>query len=194
LLAGDVTASAEIAEAFLPYIINKLQKYYPNLYDPHLAEEAADEALMHYFEQPSRYNPTLRSFDGYLIMSAKGDLLNLLRKEQNLGLSKNFKLVELDEPGREYMVDDSALTVEEQVFILASPVQPLLERLLPNHTDQKIAILMLEDVHETEEFAHALGIGHFSKEEQEAEVKRHKDRIKKILQRHIDRSELDATE
>jgi hypothetical protein len=52
---------------------------------------------------------------------------------------------------------------------------------------------MLEGVRETDEYAHALGIHELSQRDQKIEVKRHKDRIKKFLKRHIDPSELDAT-
>ena len=76
--------------------------------------------------------------------------------------------------------------------MLTSPVWPLLERLLPNAVDREIALLMLENVRDTDSYAHTLGISHLSQDKREAEVKRHKDRIKKTLQRHIDRSELDA--
>ena len=46
LIAGDVTAPAEIAEIFLPRLVDKLQQRHPNLPDPHLIHMAADDALL----------------------------------------------------------------------------------------------------------------------------------------------------
>lgn len=194
LLEGDVTAPAEIAEIFLPLVANELQKSNPTLHDPHLVDMAADDALLNYLQRPSQYNPAELPLDRYLMMSARGDLLNLLRQQPQPGFSKRTQFVELDAPEREYTieVEDTSLSVEEQAVMLTSPVWPLLERLLPNAVDREIALLMLENVRDTDSYAHTLGISHLSQDKREAEVKRHKDRIKKTLQRHIDRSELDA--
>ena len=193
LLDGDLTASAEIAEVFLPRVVYKLQQRFPNLYDHHLVDTAADDAVFSYLQHPLQYNPVKLSLDGYLTMSARGDLLNLLRKEKNQGMPKNAELVEIDSPVREHNTElkDESLSIEQQAFILTSPVWPLLGHLLPDLADREIALLILEGVRDTNEYAHALGIDHLPKTDQEAEVKRHKDRIKKTLQRHIDRSELD---
>ena len=195
LLEGDVTAPAEIAEIFLPLVADELQKWNPTLHDPHLVDIAADDALLNYLQRPSQYNPADLPLDRYLMMSARGDLLNLLRQQPQPGFSKRTQFVELDAPEREYTieVEDTSLSVEEQAVMLTSPVWPLLERLLPNVVDREIALLMLENVRDTDSYAHTLGISHLSQDRRKAEVKRHKDRIKKTLQRHIDRSELDAT-
>jgi len=45
-----------------------------------------------------------------------GDLLNLIRKERKSGLAAKFQFVELDDPAREYRVEeDGELSVDEQV-------------------------------------------------------------------------------
>jgi hypothetical protein len=195
LTDGDVTAPAEIAEFFLPLVVYKLRQRFPNLYDHHLVDMAADDAFLSYFQHPQQYNPLQLSLVKYLIMSAWGDLLNLLHKSQHLGFPNKTQFVELDASAQEYKteVKDESLSVEEQAFILASPVWTLLEQLLPDVTDREIALLMLEGIRDTNEYARTLGISHLPKANQETEVKRHKDRIKKTLQRHIDRSELDVT-
>jgi hypothetical protein len=43
---------------------------------------------------------------------------------------------------------------------------------------------------ETSAYADTLGVSHLDADEQVSIVKRHKDRLKKMLQRHINRSEL----
>jgi hypothetical protein len=191
LLNGDLTASAEIAELLLPLVVRSLRGRHPNLHDPHLAETAADDAVLNYLRRPDQFDPSLLPLDRYLIMSARGDLLNLLRKDRS---ADPTEIVELDHPDREYGSDvrDESLGVEEQVPIQASPVWPLLAELLPNPVDREMALLILENVRETAEYARILGVDARVREEQEAEVKRHKDRIKKVLRRHIRPSDLGA--
>jgi len=195
LLDGDSTASAETAELLLPFVVRSLQSRHPSLDDPHLAETAADDAVLNYLRRPEQYNPSLLPLDRYLIMSARGDLLNLLRKERSAGPPQEVEVVELDHPDREYGADvvDDSQGVEDQVLILASPIWPLLEELLPNSADREMALLLLENVRDTAEYARVLGVDGLTKEEQEAAVKRHKDRIRKVLRRHARRSELEAT-
>jgi hypothetical protein len=191
LVGGDPTASSQIAEEFLPFVIAKLQNKYPNLDDPHLVAMAADDATLNYLDRPSQYDPKQLPLDRYLLMSAENDLLNSLRGLRISGLPKKIQVVELDVSEWEYEIEDDSLSVEDQVHILTSPIWSLLETLLPHATDRRMASLMLEGVHSTKEYAALLGITDMPKEEQEAEVKRHKDRIKKMLQRHIHRSDLD---
>ena len=191
LQGGDITASAEIAELLLPLVVRSLQRRYPSLHDPHLAETAADDAVLSYLRRPEQFDPSQLPLDRYLVMSARGDLLNLLRKDRSKG---PVEIVELDHPDREYEADirDESLGAEEQVLMQESPVWPMLAQLLPNPADREMALLILENVRDTTEYARILGIGGRVTEEQEAEVKRHKDRIKKVLRRHIRPSDLGA--
>jgi hypothetical protein len=76
------------------------------------------------------------------------------------------------------------------VLARASPVWRRISDLLPDPTDQEIVLLMMEGIRETSAYADVLGISDYSVEEQAAIVKRHKDRLKKKLERHIKRSEL----
>ncbi len=57
LVDGDPTAPAQIAEEFLPVIVTALQRYYPELHDPHFVDDAADEAIVNYLSRPSQYDP-----------------------------------------------------------------------------------------------------------------------------------------
>jgi hypothetical protein len=193
LLDGDVTASARISELFLPLVVSKLNSKYPNLYDPHLAGEAAIDAIMNYLRKPSQFLPHMKRLDSFLMMVAERDLLNLLQKEKNAGLPKKLEVVELNGSDGEYIVDDGEnnLSVEEQVILLTSPLWTTLELVLPDETDRKILKLMMDGERSSLEFASELGIANTPPEHQSSEVKRHKDRIKKTIQRHLPHSELD---
>lgn len=200
LVDGDPTAPAQIAAVFLPVVVKALLRNYPGLHDPHLIDTAADEAIMNYLGRPSQYDPRKLSLRGFLFMSARRDLLNALREQQIPGLPrqkdpdspKKIQVVELDalDWEQETEVDDSSLSIEEQVEILTSPILPKLEALFSSAADREILTLMLDGVRDTSEFSAVLDITELPIPAQEAEVKRHKDRIKKRIQRHIDSSDL----
>jgi RNA polymerase sigma-70 factor, ECF subfamily len=200
LVDGDPTAPAQIAEEFFQLVITALRRKYPVLHDPDLVDAAADKAIMNYFSRPSQYDPRKLSLHGFLFMSARHDLLNALREQQIPGLPrqkdpdspKKVQVVELDalDWELETEVDDGSLSIEEQVEILSSPILSKLEALFPSPVDQEVLTLMLDGIRDTTEYSAILGIAGLPQQEQESEVKRHKDRIKKRIQRHIDSSDL----
>jgi hypothetical protein len=192
MLNGDRTATAEIAEIFLPHIAKNLHRRYPQLDDPHLIETATEDAIISYFQRPEQFNPNKRSLGGYLRMSANGDLLNSLDKHKVDATQETLaEIVELDESNAEYGVEvEDEFDLETEVFTRLSPVWERLKNLLDNPMDQEMVLLMMENVRETSAFADVLGILDQSEKEQFTIVQRHKDRLKKTLQRHIDRSEL----
>lgn len=192
LLDGDVTAPAEIAETFMPLIIDRLRRGYPNLDDPHLVDTAVEDALINYFSRPQQYDPAKISLASYLRMSANGDLLNLLeRDKRNTEHLRLVECVELDRSDTEYGVEiQDEFDLEALVLALNSPVWQRLSDLLPDPIDQEIVLLMMEGVHKTSVYADVLGISDHSSKEQATIVKRHKDRLKKKLQRSLKRSEL----
>ena len=193
LLDGDVTASAEIAEAYLPLLVAHMQTRYPGVDDPHLPQIAAIDALQNYLHRPEQYDPDKSSLEAYLRMAAHGDLKNALKQRARERRAQGGEqVVELDAPDAEYQVEaNTGLSVEEQVEILTSPVWPRLNELFTDPVDQQIVQLMMENVRKTTAFAHVLGITHLSADQQAQEVKRHKDRLKKRIQRHINPEEWD---
>ena len=66
--------------------------------------------------------------------------------------------------------------------------------LLPDPVDLELIILMMEGVRDTDEYDEVLSIKHLNRGERAEQVKRHKDRLKKKLQRRITRSELTKNE
>lgn len=192
LVNGDVTASAEIAEMFLPSMVTHLKVNYPELKDLHLIDTAAEDAIINYLNRPRQYNPDKANLLTYLCISARGDLLNLLQKAKkhsdHLQLAED---VEFDEVDSEYkVVIRDGTDLEEQVFARLSPVWGWLKEFLPDPVDRQMVELIMDGVRETSAYADTLGVSHLDADEQVSIVKRHKDRLKKMLQRHINRSEL----
>lgn len=192
LVEGDLIVTAEIAETFMERTARRLQQRFSILDDPHLIEEAVIEAIVNYFERPAQYDPAKRSLAGYFYMSARGDLLNLLKREKREAYHLVLtEIVELDDSGSEHGVEiQDDFDVEAWVLNQNSPIWQQIIRLLPDPFDQEIVLLMMDGVRETRAYADVLGILDLSNDEQATIVKRHKDRLKKKLQRNIRRAEL----
>ena len=192
LLRGDITATAEIAELYMPIIIYRLSRRYPNLDDPHLIDIAVEDALVNYFGRPEQYDPAKLGLAGYLRMSANGDLLNLLKEDEKvrnqLSLSES---VDLEDDDTEHGVEvQDVFDLEALVFNRLSPIWQGLSDLFPEPVDQEFILLMMEGERKTNVYASVLGISDRPLKEQAQVVKRYKDRIKKTIQRNINRSEV----
>lgn len=194
LMAGGVTAPAEIAEAYLPGLIAHMEERNRGVNDLHLPATAAIDALQNYLQRPKQYNPEMATLETYLRMAAQGDLLNALKKQsRELKYQGGERVVELDAPSVEDQVEANVgLGVEEQVETRTSQVWSQIEALVPDPTDREIVRLMMARVRKTEEYARVLGITALAHQEQEQQVKRHKDRLKKRLMRHLRSEETDG--
>lgn len=196
LVDGDPVASAEIAERLLPPLIKYLCARYPAGGDSHLAESAAIDALVNYLERPVQYDPNKLSLLSYLRMAAWRDLLNEIeREDRSSGASQLGHFVELDALSAEQEIEDPSIpSIETLVAHNTSPAWEQLAEILPDPVDYECVLLMMENVRSTYEFAIVLGITDLSPDEQAREVKRHKDRLKKRVQRHIKRTDLESNE
>ena len=191
LIAGDVTASAELAEFFLPIITDRLVRIFPQLDDVHMVDTAVEDALLNYIERPTQYKPEKLRLESYLVMSAKWDLVNLLDLQKKDYFISLAEIVELMDVGMEQGIElIDPQDVEEIVSNKLSLTWKNLQSLLPDPVDQRLLQLMMDGVRETDAYAEILGIGDLTIEEQKHIVKRNKDRIKKIITRHINPAEL----
>lgn len=187
LLAGDPTATARVAEAFWEDLEQRLRRQFPSLGDPHLIQTAMVDALESYFRRPTQFDPGRLSLPSYLYMSARGDLLNALKratveKRRQVNFAEN---VEVGDGEAEKGVEVPAPhDLEEEVLARLSPVSRRLDTLFPDAVDRELVELMLEGERDTREFAAVLGVQELAAEEQANTVKRHKDRLKKMIQRH----------
>ncbi len=195
MITGDLVARSELAELALPVLTERLSKRHPTIFDPDLIDTAVTDALLNYFAHPDRYKPEGSSLIGYLLMSANGDLLNLLKpksvERNSIQLDED---VELRDRYAEIPVESSVaandLNVEGAVFARLSPVDSRIRELFPDPRDQELVAMMMDGIRETEAYARVLGIDHLDHSEQQEIVKKHKDRIKKMITRKIDPKEL----
>jgi hypothetical protein len=192
---GDIVATAELAELLLPELTRRLTSKHPSIYDPHLIDMAVTDALMSYFRNPKQYQSEKMSLPRYLLMSAKGDLLNYLRPKKSDQNSVDLvEDVELLDGNSEKIIGKVVATdgteLEEDVVARLSPMSGRLIELFPDIRDQEMVRLMINGVRETREYANLLGIDHLTIKEQQDIVKKQKDRIKKMITRNIDPKEL----
>jgi hypothetical protein len=182
----DNQVSAEIAELFFPLLISALKASFRHLPDQHLIETAAEDTLLNYLNTPHIFTPSKGSLIGYLYLDAYWNLKNLAKKEK--------KIVELYSPISEHEAEivDKKVDPETQLinkeFQEGSKGSPLTQKVLLKVTaklDRELLQLMMNGVRETKAYAQVLKIEDLNIEEQKKIVKRHKDRLKKTIQREI---------
>lgn len=183
LQRDDPTASAELIGAYLEPLIDRLERnpHFRQLSDKTLISDAVTDALLDYAENPERFDPKKSSLITYLTMAARGDLLNLLNREQRR-FQREKEIVAQFKANRNTLQEDSAQDVLQDDHTY----QKLMEQVLsefPDAIDRQLLPLILDRERKTAAYIEILGIQHKSQIEQTRLVKQHKDRIKKRLQR-----------
>lgn len=184
LIAGHPTAPAQLAEFLLPSIYRALKRKFANIKDEHLVQTAANNAVCYYLRSPTRFDPVRGSLVAFVWQRAKSSMLNLLSSSENLSKKKEF--VELSETRTVYNSGKDLNEIEEFLIKHEQDIQTFnqLRKLLPDPLDHSILEMMMEGVRETAQFAEVLGISDESIERQREYIKKCKDRIKKVIQRH----------
>ena len=177
MLGGDPLATAEVAEQFLGPVLSNLKRRFPNLHDDQWRDEAAVDSIVAYFRQPGRYQPDKLGLAAYLTMSAAGDLKNKLAAERR-------RTAKLRETAVELLPENRNTFREQPQNENLPPLADWLEGLFDDPADREAASLVLNGVRATERFAAVYGLTKLPIGEQRKRVKRHKDRLKKVLQRH----------
>jgi RNA polymerase sigma-70 factor (ECF subfamily) len=186
LVAQDPTAANDLAEAYLKPLVVWLGETEPSTSED-VRLEAAGDAILALIRKPESYSPNRQTLEVYLRMSARGDLRNLLGKERRRNKGRVPLLrVELSPDAGKYLGrnDDPALPLrlaEEKQNVVSTIPDSVRQRL--SATDLRALELMLQKERRTATYAELYGLLHLPAEEQERAVKRHKDRLKKVLKR-----------
>lgn len=182
LLAGDVTASAEVAERYLTGLIEALRRKYSQVAarDKTIVCDAAADALLSYATSPASFDPNKWTLRGYLFMAAEGNLRNALAKaRREHEREKSWDPVELPPPARNRGVG----TPEAERELERQELWARICELVPDPTEQDVVALMLEGERATDAYAAVIGIEGKDQAAQQAEVKRMKDKLKARLKR-----------
>jgi RNA polymerase sigma-70 factor (ECF subfamily) len=177
LLAGDPTATAELAETVGDVVFRRLQMKHA-VRDPDVVRDAAWEAIRGYMEHPAAFDPSQRGLLGYLDMAAEGDLRNALAKAR-----RRRRREELVDPVELAAIGGNKGQEQLEARMEVERIRPQLDRLFPDRADREAVDLIVEGERSTEAFVEVWGLGKLSLDEQRKAVKRGKDRLKMALQR-----------
>jgi hypothetical protein len=177
---GDPIAFAELAEQVYHPLVSAVRWRAGAGADPALIEEAVGNALLDYHDHPFRYDPHLKSLQGYLTMAAYRDFQNAQAKENRV----RGHLISLADPSlRESDLagdDDPASNTFE-----ADEIWDAIAEVFPNADERQIVELIINREHSIEPYAVILRIDHLPEDERRKEVQRVKYRIARRLRRNL---------
>jgi hypothetical protein len=181
LLAGDATAPAELIEMVLEGLSERLSKKHPKFRGTEMLADALTDALMDYVKRPAQFDPLKGSLPGFLLMAADRDLLNAFAKAKRR-MQREIYLEDV-----ELAADGGNLVIQgEDVGILldSEDMWQEIKKLFSGPKDSETLRLMLEGERSTEAFVKVLGLDGLTLPEQRRQVKQHKDRIAKRIERY----------
>ena len=182
LLQGDPTAPSDLADRYLEHLIAALLRAFPRQ-DRDLLETVAIDLILDVAQRPARYDPDRLPLSAYLLMAAKRDAQTALKKEQRrLHRIAPLDVVEL-QPSPQNM--GQARGIDPAEAVLDGEADAALSTMYGGlgEVDRAVVQLIADGERRTEVFAGVLGLHDRPRPEQEREVKRAKDRLKKRLQR-----------
>ncbi|WNG20785.1 NACHT domain-containing protein [Cystobacter fuscus] len=172
-LQGDPLLPTDLVQSFANQIEGFLRSEL--MCDAETAYDAVIDVIFTYLAKPDRYDPQRGRLVTYLTREAKHRVWDQLRlgalraqREQNFA-----SVVELGQSSPRDALED---------FVEVSRVVDRLEKHL-NEGDRASLRLLVSGENSTEKLAEALGLNISSPEQMRQEVKRHRDRLLKILQR-----------
>lgn len=186
--SGDTLALAKLYDEYGENIINVLRIDFKDLakQDDSYLFEAVNQAFMGYYSNPHTFDPNQKTLKNFLILAAKRDLQNIIEKNKKYsGKLKPLTDVEVEKNIWNRIEENTHLPDAEIIQSESiSLVNKELSNYFKNECDLEIAKMILRGERETETYAAVLQIETLEKGKQQEEVKRHKDRIKKTLDRN----------
>ena len=191
LMEGDPVAPADLAIRYLAPMIEALTRANRKSIPAEFIEEAVHIAFMALCKKPASFDPSRNHADhplfAFLQMSAQGDLQNGLKKEERHWRARvSLESVEQSPGGGKYLGRDDDPSVPLELREEAEQAdRQILAAIRAGLSDgeQRCLELLIDKERKTSAFAQALGIANLPKEDQKAEVKKVKDKLKKRLER-----------
>lgn len=184
LLIGDPIAPADLVTAYLEPLTHGLQRHFSHVQDQHLIADAVTDTLLNYIENPTRFDPRKASLRQYLGMAARRDLLNALRKEQRrAGREQRTRQKMFADAVALRARSGNVVQEDEEPGGTTQTLMPQAFKAITDSRDQKCLQLILDGERKTAAYAVILEIQDYPVAEQRKIVKRHKDRLKKRLER-----------
>lgn len=182
LLAGDRTASEEVASFLLASLTREVSSQFPQM-DQEVVWDGVVDAILDYCARPRQFDEGRRvPLDRFLHMAAWRNVENTRQKEKR----RKTREGKIGQDPTEVIVALDPVTgniVQKEEVVHYQQRQTALMNVLQNPQDQQILALRLQGERRTEVFAQILGISHLPIDGQRRAVKQAKDRIDKILLR-----------
>jgi hypothetical protein len=190
LIAGDPVATADLAEAYLEPLISWLGKRNSRRIPSDVIQQAAEDAILSLIRNPKSFDATRSTgrlpLFALLKLSAQGDLMNALDSERRARRGRRTlesveqssrwrKHVESEAGGNRIELKEEAARAERKV------IAPARLGLAP--AEACCLELVLAGEKRTAAFVEALGIQDRPWKEQQAIVKRLKDKLNKRIER-----------
>jgi len=187
LLEGDPTAPADVAEELLQPLVTRLRHAFPNLAQDEVLLDSVVDAVLSYSERPGQFDPSKATLLGYLVMSAKGDVLNALARRRKRAVREvSLQVVEDSPRARKLISEHGHVASADDVVIERFESERLAKHIRAaarSPEDGRVLQLLVNGERRTERFAAVLGVDHLARAEQRRVVKQVKDRLKKRLER-----------
>jgi len=174
LLAGDPVAPVDIFQRFMDPVTEALRRDLPCTEDE--AYDSGVDAILAYSEEPGLYDCKRGRLSTYLMDIAKKTAIDRLRS-RTAAVARDqayATAVELCGPSPKDTVEAD---------IEAHELWQRVKEEIPSERDRRVLKLILEGERSTAVLAEALEIRDLSQLEQRNEVKRHRDRLMKVLER-----------
>ncbi|MFL5788099.1 MAG: hypothetical protein ACJ748_08600 [Flavisolibacter sp.] len=188
IIAKNDLALSKLFDDLGEQIVSALKNWYVKVanMDEGLILEAVNEAFWGYYKNPETFNPNLNTLHRFLEIVAERDLKNILEREKKHLNKKNVpENVELADSfwnriKRDNQSTDGNLLQQEAL----KEIDTELSKHFKTERDRAIAKYILSGERKTEVFSKLLNMETLDLVEQKKQVKKHKDRIKAILDRH----------
>ena len=188
LVEADPLAPSELVETLMVELVRRLSGRVRKTVDDILVQDAVTDALLAYVQEPTKYDPTKSGLLSYLSMSAYGDYLNMVAREQRRAKRQvPIENVEQRLEAGNYWVEDVEETVLRNLGTLndeeRSQIRIKIIEQFPHPRDRQLLSLLLDGERKTAAYSTVLGIQESDPAEQRRIVKRNKDRLTKRLER-----------
>jgi RNA polymerase sigma-70 factor (ECF subfamily) len=174
VLAGDPVAPVDVFQGLMDPLANALTRDLPCTEDE--AYDSGVDAILAYLEEPGRYDRNRGRLSTYLMDIAKKRAIDRLRS-RTASAQRDERFTAAVELHRSNPKEKMEAEVE------AHELWQQVEEAVPNERDRRVLKLILAGERSAAALAEALGLTGLSALEQRREVKQHRDRLMKILER-----------
>jgi hypothetical protein len=186
LLDGDPVARADLYELLLDPLVQALRRRWPEASWAETVKDTAVDALVQHIRAPERYDPARASLLGWLVWQANADLINVYRSAQRQFERNVETLSQLrtDTDDAEQSLDKVGGLSDRYPVLEDSGIWARIRVAFPDRRERELIWrCWVEDERSTEVAATVLELTDLPAAEQQQQVKKVKDRIKKKLQR-----------